>query len=81
MLECSGTLWNNLETVEAVLTPPTCEGFAMDYMPRIKLGDAECTIANRTYPCPRKYGEAFDKSTLRVRKDQTFIFLCIYPKG
>jgi hypothetical protein len=22
MLECSGTLWNNLETVEAVLTAP-----------------------------------------------------------
>jgi len=22
MLECSGTFWNNLETVEAVLTPP-----------------------------------------------------------
>ena len=30
-----------------------------DYMARIKLKEAERTIINRTYPCPRKYKEAF----------------------
>ena len=38
---------------------PHVKDLPTDYMARIKLRDAECTIANRTYTCPHKYREAF----------------------
>jgi hypothetical protein len=38
---------------------PHVKDLPTDYMARIKLRDAERTIANRTYACPRKYREAF----------------------
>ena len=38
---------------------PHVDDLPRDYMARIKLKEAERTIINRTYPCPRKYKEAF----------------------
>ena len=38
---------------------PHVKDLPIDYMARIKLKDAERTIANRTYACPRKYRDAF----------------------
>jgi len=38
---------------------PHFEDLPKDYMARIKLKDAEKTIRNRSYACPRKYKEAF----------------------
>ena len=38
---------------------PHVDDLPRDYMARIKLKEAERTIINRTYACPRKYKEAF----------------------
>ena len=38
---------------------PHVDDLPRDYMARITLKDANKTIANRSYPCPRKYKEAF----------------------
>jgi hypothetical protein len=51
--EIKQEFWQVFEEIPHVKDLPT------DYMARIKLRDAERTIANRTYPCPRKYREAF----------------------
>ena len=38
---------------------PHVKDLPMDYVAHIKLKEAEHTIANRTYSCPRKYRDAF----------------------
>ena len=38
---------------------PHVDDLSRDYLARIKLKEAERTIINRTYSCPRKYKEAF----------------------
>ena len=61
-------LRERLETVEKKIKAkfqqvfeeiPHVKDLPTDYMAHIKLKDTECTIANRTYPCPQKYREVF----------------------
>ena len=62
-------LWEKLKTVKRDIKqefrqvfeeiPHVKDFLPTDYMARIKLRDAECTIANRMYACPWKYREAF----------------------